>query len=131
MYFTQRVEAGRQGSQTSDRGVGLGQDVPERFHGIAVVRDIGADQVAGGRMVQAVDARGGRVLQRARARGRRRFGRAQKSNAGKLLCYVLTRQTPLYSDTGLSSSGGGGSEFGNFTSITSDPEPTRIYAFNI
>jgi len=63
--------------------MGLGQDIQERFYGIAVVWNIGIDQVFGGRMVQTFDTRGRRVLQRARACGRRRFSCSQKSNAGK------------------------------------------------
>lgn len=63
--------------------MGLGQDVPERLYGVAVVRHIGVDQVTGRGLVQAAHAGRRRVLQRARARGRSRLGRAQEPNAGK------------------------------------------------
>lgn len=68
-FFFQRAEGGGQGQAPPGRGLGLGQDVQERFHGLLVLRHLGNPQVRRRRLVQAADAGRGRVLQRARAAG--------------------------------------------------------------
>ena len=70
-----RSEERRQRQALVCRGVGLGPDVAQRLHGLAVLRRVRVAQGARVRLVQAAHPRGGRILQRARAQ--RRPGRCR------------------------------------------------------
>lgn len=89
--WLQRVENRRQRSTAADRSVGLGQDFPQRLHGLSLFRHLRVDQVSGGGVVQTAHRGGGRVLQRACARGGGGSRQSQDPDAGK--CFTSENQS--------------------------------------
>lgn len=59
----------------------MGSNVEERFHGLPLLRDIGAYQSACQRLVQTSHPRGGGILQRTCSGGGRRSSRVEDEDA--------------------------------------------------
>lgn len=85
LLFFQRLETRGQGQATFDRGLGLGSNVEERFHGLSLLRDIGAYQSARQRLVQTAHPRGGGILQRTCSGGGCRSGRIEDEDASTFI----------------------------------------------
>lgn len=88
----QRLETRGQGQATLDRGLGLGSNVEERFHGLSLLRDLGAYQSACQRLVQTSHPRGGGVLQRTCSGGGRRSRRVEDEDASMFIYLTLRAQ---------------------------------------